>query len=60
MPQLFRVGDLARQMGMTDRGADLQAAFDRCRRHQAAEDTLDLSTVKSIITGETLQRRPAR
>ena len=57
MPQLFRVGDLARQMNLTTEellfklrsiGVDVTKP----------EDTLDLATVKSIITGETLQRRP--
>ncbi len=57
MPQLFRVGDLARQMNLTidelvfklrSIGVDVTKP----------EDTLDLATVKSIITGETLQRRP--
>jgi translation initiation factor IF-2 len=57
MPQLFRVGDLARQMNLPVEelvfklrsiGVDISKP----------EDTLDLATVKSIITGETLQRRP--
>ena len=57
MPQLFRVGDLARQMNLTvdelifklrSIGVDVTKP----------DDTLDLATVKSIITGETLQRRP--
>jgi translation initiation factor IF-2 len=57
MPQLFRVGDLAEQMGVTAEelifklrsiGVDVSKS----------EDSLDLATVKSIITGETLQRRP--
>jgi translation initiation factor IF-2 len=56
MEQL-RVVDLARTMGITPtelifklRSIGVSVAGE--------EDTLDLSTVRSIITGETLQRRP--
>ncbi len=57
MPQVFRVGDLAQQMGVTvdellfklrSIGVDVTSA----------EHTLDLSTVRDIITGQTLVRRP--
>ncbi|HLE61474.1 MAG TPA: translation initiation factor IF-2 N-terminal domain-containing protein, partial [Thermoanaerobaculaceae bacterium] len=57
MPQVFRVGDLAQQMGVTAEelifklrsiGVDVTSA----------ENTLDLSTVRDIITGQTLVRRP--
>jgi translation initiation factor IF-2 len=57
MPQVFRVGDLAQQMGVTAEelifklrsiGVDVTSA----------EHTLDLSTVRDIITGQTLVRRP--
>ena len=57
MAQTFRVGDLAQQMSVsTDElifklrsiGVDVTKA----------DDTLDLSTVRSIITGETIPRRP--
>ncbi|MFH1175944.1 MAG: translation initiation factor IF-2 N-terminal domain-containing protein, partial [Acidobacteriota bacterium] len=57
MPQLFRVGDLARQMGVS-----VEELIFKLRSIGVdvtkPEDTLDLATVKSIITGETLQRRP--
>ena len=57
MPQVFRVGDLAHQMGVTvdellfklrSIGVDVTSP----------DDNLDLATVRSIITGETLQHRP--
>ncbi len=57
MPQVFRVGDLAQQMGVSvdelifklrSIGVDVTSA----------ENTLDLSTVRDIITGQTLVRRP--
>lgn len=55
--QDLRVVDLARTMGITSkelifklRSIGVSVTSD--------EDTLDLSTVRSIITGETLQRRP--
>ncbi len=57
MPQVFRVGDLAQQMGVSvdelifklrSIGVDVTTA----------ENTLDLSTVRDIITGQTLVRRP--
>jgi translation initiation factor IF-2 len=57
MPQVFRVGDLAQQMGVTAEelifklrsiGVDVTNE----------ENTLDLSTVRDIITGQTLVRRP--
>jgi len=57
MPQLFRVGDLARQMNLP-----VEELVFKLRSIGVdvtkPEDTLDLATVKSIITGETLQRRP--
>ncbi len=55
--QDLRVVDLARTMGITSkelifklRSIGVSVTSD--------EDTLDLSTVRSIITGETLQKRP--
>ena len=57
MPQVFRVGDVAQQMGVTAEelifklrsiGVDVTSA----------ENTLDLPTVRNIITGQTLVRRP--
>jgi translation initiation factor IF-2 len=55
--QQLRVVDLARTMGITStelifklRSIGVSVAGE--------EDTLDLSTVRSIITGETLQKRP--
>jgi len=55
--QQLRVVDLAHTMGITSkelifklRSIGVSVADE--------EDTLDLSTVRSIITGETLQRRP--
>src|SRR3972149_10965600 len=57
MPQVFRVGDLPQHMGVTAEelifklrsiGVDVTSA----------DNTLDLSTVRDIITGQTLVRRP--
>jgi translation initiation factor IF-2 len=57
MTQMFRVGDLASQMGVSvdelifklrSIGVDINSQ----------DDTLDLSTVRDIITGQTLLRRP--
>ncbi len=57
MPQMFRVGDLAQQMGVS-----VDELIFKLRSIGVevgnANDTLDLSTVRAIITGETLQRRP--
>ncbi len=57
MPQMFRVGDLALQMGVS-----AEELIFKLRsigvEVGSANDTLDLSTVRAIITGETLQRRP--
>ncbi|MEP0774811.1 MAG: translation initiation factor IF-2 [Acidobacteriota bacterium] len=57
MPQMFRVGDLAQQMGVS-----VEELIFKLRsigvEVGSANDTLDLSTVRAIITGETLQRRP--
>lgn len=57
MPQMFRVGDLAQQMGVS-----VDELIFKLRSIGVevgnASDTLDLSTVRAIITGETLQRRP--
>ncbi len=57
MPQMFRVGDLAQQMGVS-----VDELIFKLRsigvEVGSANDTLDLSTVRAIITGETLQRRP--
>ncbi|MFI5143557.1 MAG: translation initiation factor IF-2 N-terminal domain-containing protein, partial [Thermoanaerobaculales bacterium] len=57
MPQVFRVGDLARQMGVT-----VEEMIFKLRSIgvdiTSAEATLDLSTVRDIITGQTLVRRP--
>ena len=57
MTQQLRVVDLAATMGITSkelifklRSIGVSVAGE--------EDTLDLSTVRSIITGETLQKRP--
>jgi translation initiation factor IF-2 len=56
MAQVFRVGDLARQMGVT-----VEELIFKLRSIgvdvQNSESSLDLSTVRSIITGETLQKR---
>ncbi len=57
MPQMFRVGDLAQQMGVS-----VDELIFKLRsigvEVQNADNTLDLATVRAIITGETLQRRP--
>jgi translation initiation factor IF-2 len=57
MPQVFRVGDLAQQMGVT-----VEEMIFKLRSIgvdvTSAEATLDLSTVRDIITGQTLVRRP--
>jgi translation initiation factor IF-2 len=57
MPQVFRVGDLAQQMGVT-----VEELIFKLRSIgvdvTSAENTLDLSTVRDIITGQTLVRRP--
>ena len=57
MPQMFRVGDLARQMGVT-----VEEMIFKLRSIgvdvTSADATLDLSTVRDIITGQTLVRRP--
>jgi translation initiation factor IF-2 len=57
MPQVFRVGDLARQMGVT-----VEELIFKLRSIgvdiTSAENVLDLSTVRDIITGQTLVRRP--
>jgi len=57
MPQMFRVGDLAQQMGVS-----VDELIFKLRsigvEVGTANDTLDLPTVRAIITGETLQRRP--
>jgi translation initiation factor IF-2 len=57
MTQVFRVGDLARQMGVSVdelifklRSIGVEVVTE--------ESTLDLSTVRDIITGQTLVRRP--
>jgi translation initiation factor IF-2 len=57
MTQVFRVGDLAQQMGVSAdelifklRSIGVEVA--------KADDSLDLATVRAIMTGETLQRRP--
>ena len=57
MPQVFRVGDLAHQMGVT-----VEELIFKLRSIgvdvTSADNTLDLSTVRDIITGQTLVRRP--
>lgn len=57
MPQVFRVGDLAQQMGVSvdELSFKLRSIGVEVTK---AEDTLDLATVRAIITGETLHRRP--
>lgn len=56
MAQVFRVGDLARQMGVT-----VEELIFKLRSIgvdvQNADSGLDLATVRAIITGETLQKR---
>ncbi len=57
MPQVFRVGDLAHQMGVS-----VEELIFKLRSIgvdvTSADNTLDLSTVRDIITGQTLVRRP--
>ncbi len=57
MAQVFRVGDVARQMGV-----EVPELIFKLRaigvEVSNAEDTLDLETVRAIIRGETLARRP--
>ncbi len=57
MVQVFRVGDVARQMGV-----EVPELIFKLRaigvEVSSAEDTLDLETVRAIIRGETLSRRP--
>ena len=57
MPQVFRVGDLAQQMGVS-----VEELIFKLRSIgvdvTSADHTLDLSTVRDIITGQTLVRRP--
>ncbi|MGQ9495063.1 MAG: translation initiation factor IF-2 [Thermoanaerobaculaceae bacterium] len=57
MGQVFRVGDVARQMGV-----EVPELIFKLRaigvEVSNAEDTLDLETVRAIIRGETLARRP--
>ena len=56
MDQL-RVVDLAHTMGITAKELIFKLRSIGVSV-SGEEDTLDLSTVRSIITGETLQRRP--
>ena len=56
MEQL-RVVDLAHTMGITPRVLIFKLRSIGVTV-TSEEDTLDLSTVRAIITGETLQRRP--
>jgi len=57
MMQQLRVVDLARTMGITS--SELIFKLRSIGVNVAGEeDTLDLSTVRAIITGETLQKRP--
>lgn len=57
MGQVFRVGDVARQMGV-----EVPELIFKLRaigvEVSNADDTLDLETVRAIIRGETLARRP--
>lgn len=57
MVQVFRVGDVARQMGV-----EVPELIFKLRaigvEVSSAEDSLDLETVRAIIRGETLSRRP--
>ena len=55
--QQLRVVDLAHTMGITSRELIFKLRSIGVTV-ASEEDTLDLSTVRSIITGETLQRRP--
>ena len=56
MPQVFRVGDLAQQMGVT-----VEELIFKLRSIGVdvanADSVLDLATVRAIITGKTLQKR---
>ncbi|MGE5236259.1 MAG: translation initiation factor IF-2 N-terminal domain-containing protein, partial [Acidobacteriota bacterium] len=57
MAQMFRVGDLAQQMGVT-----VEELIFKLRSIgvdvSSADDTLDLATVRAIITGESIPKRP--
>ncbi len=57
MAQVFRVGDLAKQMGL-----EVQELIFKLRSIgvdvSKDEDSLDLATVRAIITGESIPRRP--
>ena len=57
MPQVFRVGDLAQQMGVR-----VEELIFKLRsigvEVNKADDTLDLPTVRAIITGESIPKRP--
>lgn len=55
--QQLRVVDLARTMGITSKELIFKLRSIGVGVN-GEEDTLDLSTVRSIITGETLQKRP--
>jgi translation initiation factor IF-2 len=55
--QQLRVVDLARTMGITPKELIFKLRSIGVGV-SGEEDTLDLSTVRSIITGETLQKRP--
>jgi translation initiation factor IF-2 len=55
--QQLRVVDLARTMGITSKELIFKLRSIGVGV-SGEEDTLDLSTVRSIITGETLQKRP--
>ena len=55
--QQLRVVDLAHTMGITPRELIFKLRSIGVTV-TSEEDTLDLSTVRAIITGETLQRRP--
>ena len=55
--QQLRVVDLAHTMGITSRELIFKLRSIGVTV-TSEEDTLDLTTVRSIITGETLQRRP--
>ena len=55
--QQLRVVDLAHTMGITPRELIFKLRSIGVTV-SSEEDTLDLSTVRAIITGETLQRRP--
>jgi translation initiation factor IF-2 len=57
MAQTFRVGDLAQQMGVT-----VEELIFKLRSIgvdvSRADDSLDLATVRAIITGESIPKRP--